>query len=258
MKYLTACDTTIGKRKKVNQDSLLIKYASYHGKQILFTVLCDGMGGLERGEVASASVIWQFSDWFEQKFSVFLEEEDREYCIFNSWNLLLQNMNKRIADYGKKKKIQLGTTATAALFWDGEYYIAHVGDCRMYELSDAIVQLTKDQTLVAQEVEKGILTEEEAKRDSRRNVLLQCIGASEFVQASYTRGKIKEDAVYLLCCDGFRHEIEKEEMFDYFYPPKMKSEEKLRKTCKLLLELNMKRGEQDNISVIAIKTEQGV
>lgn len=258
MKYLTAYDTNVGKRKKTNQDSLLIERAFYNGEQILFTVICDGMGGLEKGEVASASVILQFSKWFEKEFPAFLQEKDREHLIFNSWNLLLQNINKKIEEYGRNKKIQLGTTATAILFLDKEYYIAHVGDCRVYELSENIVQLTKDQTLVAQEVEKGLLTEEEAKKDSRRSVLLQCIGASEFVQISYIRGKVKKDAVYLLCCDGFRHEISKKEMYQHFRPRKMKTEEKIRKTCKALVELNMKRGEQDNISVIAVKTWQGV
>lgn len=254
MNYLVAYNTNVGRRKKTNQDSLLIKRAIYQGRQILFMVICDGMGGLEKGEVASASVIWKFSKWFEEEFPAFLEEKDREYKVFNSWNLLLQRINKKIEEYGRNHKIQLGTTATAVLFLDNEYYIVHVGDCRFYELESTIIQLTKDQTLVAQEVEKGILTEEEAEKDVRRSILLQCIGASEFVQASYLKGKIKEGAVYLLCCDGFRHEISKAELYRYFHPKKMKTEEKIGKICRSLTELNMKRGEQDNISVIAVKT----
>ena len=67
MKYLVTADTDIGITKKTNQDSLLIKHGSYEDGELLLAVVCDGMGGLAKGEVASASVITAFAKWFDNE-----------------------------------------------------------------------------------------------------------------------------------------------------------------------------------------------
>ena len=65
MNYLTAVHTDVGIRKKTNQDSALVMEATTDKGNVLLTVVCDGMGGLAKGEVASAAVIDSFSKWFE-------------------------------------------------------------------------------------------------------------------------------------------------------------------------------------------------
>lgn len=65
MKYLLACHTEIGKRIK-NQDSMLLSRALFRGEEIVLSVVCDGMGGLKKGELASAEVIRAFSGWFQR------------------------------------------------------------------------------------------------------------------------------------------------------------------------------------------------
>lgn len=90
--------------------------------------------------------------------------------------------------------------------------MAQVGDTRAYELGTVITQLTEDQSYVAREVKRGNMTPEQARIDSRRNVLLQCIGASAQVMPEIKRGMIKSGNSYLLCSDGFRHELTEDEM----------------------------------------------
>lgn len=75
----------------------------------------------------------------------------------------------------------LGTTVTAILLTKNRYYIINVGDTRAYEISDNVTVMTRDHSVVAREIEQGIITPEQAKNDVRRSVLLQCIGASEEV-----------------------------------------------------------------------------
>lgn len=87
----------------------------------------------------------------------------------------------KIKQYGAGQGVNLGTTVVALLVTDRRYYLMNVGDSRAYLVNDKLIQLTKDQTFVGREIELGHMTIEQAKTDPRRNVLLQCVGASEIV-----------------------------------------------------------------------------
>lgn len=254
MKYVFACCTDRGTGRKNNQDSLLLKQAVCRDEQILLAMVCDGMGGLKRGEVASAAVVCSFSKWFENRLPEILENPVREREILHSWNNLLQDMNRKIEAYGKRHHFQLGTTVTAMLFVGKTYYVIHVGDSRAYEIRRGVRQLTRDQTLVQQEVECGLLTQDEAEKDERRNVLLQCVGASEGVRPVCKKGVLFKDAVYMLCCDGFRHMVSEKEIWKGLRPSAMKKEKIMERRLADLVRLNRNRGEQDDISVIAVRT----
>lgn len=256
MKYLISAATDAGPKRLENQDSMLVKQANFKGEQLVLAVLCDGMGGLQRGEVASAAMIRGFQNWFDRKLLGLLLGEAMEKQIFNSWNEVIQSANQRLYQYGMERNLRIGTTVTAMLFWKRKYYIAHVGDSRAYELRKRLIQLTRDQTLVQREVDCGVLSREQARRDSRRNVLLQCVGASKTVKPVYRAGETFKEAVYLLCCDGFCHLLDEQELFEAFAPEKMTSESELTQTGEKMIRLNKDRGEQDNISVIAIRTRR--
>jgi len=258
MNYLIAYNTDTGNRKNINQDSLLIKRAVFRGEQIILAVICDGMGGLKKGELASATVVRGLSCWFEEELPKILLSDDVDNEIKSSWELFLEQVNQKIKDYGKQFSNGMGTTVTAILFLNEKYYIIHVGDCRVYELTNHIVQLTKDQTLAAREAEKGNLTEEQIENDSRGNVLLQCIGASMQITPEFKMGEVAKNAVYLLCSDGFRHKINSQGIYQYFNPDGMVEQVVMKDQCQKLTKLVMALGEHDNISVIVIRTFEGV
>ena len=100
----------------------------------------------------------------------------------------------------------------------------------------------------------GELTPEQAKTDVRRSVLLQCIGASEEVYPDMFFGDTKLNAVYMLCSDGFRHEISNEEIYNSLNPNVMVDAEGMKCNMQSLVELNKQRQERDNISVITVRT----
>ena len=258
MNYLFSASTEKGSGKEVNQDSLLVKQSVYQDNQIVLAVLCDGMGGLKRGEVASASLVKAFGVWFEEQLPSILRNVSVETMILDSWKTLICTMNQKICDYGKDCRIQLGTTLTAMLFMNETYYLVHVGDSRAYEVNQGIVQLTQDQTLVQREVDQGKLRAECAETDPRRNILLQCVGAFHEVKPAFRKAPIKKDTVYFLCSDGFRHEVSAVEILNEFVPQKMCTEENLYQACSNLIHLNRKRGERDDISVAVIRTQEGV
>lgn len=185
-------------------------------------------------------------------FAFTVDKEEEDLSCFGSG---FEKADRRLRAYSGRYGLRMGTTATVLLLFRGMYYIAHVGDSRVYELGKKARQVTSDQTLVAEEVKRGLLTEEQAGNDPRRNILLQCVGGNGCIP-EHICGTVKEGAVYLVCSDGFCHEISAEEMKDTFCPEQMQDEETLEERCRILVERNLERGERDNISVIAIRTEK--
>lgn len=253
MKYLVTADTDIGISKKINQDSLLIKHAKVDDMEVLMAIVCDGMGGLSKGELASATVIKTFSEWFDEQLPYELDDVNME-VIGNNWSFMLKDLNAKINEYGNKYDYQLGTTFSGILFIDNQYVIVHVGDSRVYRISNSIEQLTTDHTFVQREISAGTMTLDQAKVDKRRNLLLQCVGASKFINPDIIYGKAKKGA-YLLCSDGFRHEISEKEMFESLNPVNLINKTSMHSNAKYLIELVKSRNERDNISAIIIKAE---
>jgi len=250
---MATADTDIGISKSTNQDSVLIKHASYDGGEVLMAVVCDGMGGLSKGELASATVIRAFADWFDAYLPYELENVDMQ-VIGGKWSLLLKDLNVKISEYGKKIGADLGTTFSGILFIGDQYLIVHVGDSRVYHIGASMRQLTTDQTFIAREISRGTMTLEQAKTDKRRNLLLQCVGASEVVEPQVLCGKT-ETGAYMLCSDGFRHEITEDEMYESLNPINLMNKQAMHNNTKYLIEQVKSRMEKDNISVILIKTE---
>lgn len=256
MKYQAAYHTDVGIKKKTNQDSLAIKIVDTPKGQAVFAIICDGMGGLSKGELASKEVIYAFCHWFENSFFKMVDEDAFNMSVLrDQWFTIAVNENEKLKAYGESEGIMIGTTLSAMLMYEDTYYIIHVGDSRVYELTTDVRQLTKDQTFVAREVAAGRMTEEQAETDSRRSVLLQCIGASPVVEPDFIRGKIAPNATYMMCSDGFRHKISKEEMLEKIGPAASDSEATMENGCQFLTELVKYRKETDNITVLLIKTE---
>ncbi|MDR0445841.1 MAG: serine/threonine-protein phosphatase [Oscillospiraceae bacterium] len=256
MNYIISAGTDIGPVKDVNQDSLFVRVIRAGERRMVLAVICDGMGGLARGELASAALLRAFTDWMNRELPPLARGYIDDGVIRAQWDEILSRQNEKIIEYGTAHGIQLGTTIVALLITDRRYYIANVGDCRAYEISDSLRQITRDQTVVAREVARGNMTQEEADDDPRRNVLLQCVGVSGEVVPDFFFGDTRRDAVYMLCSDGFRHELTPGELYAALRPApgEAASAEEMKLCLERLIDTNKRRGERDNISVVAVRT----
>ena len=253
MRYTATADTDVGISKSTNQDSVLIKHASTDIGEVLMAVVCDGMGGLAKGELASATVIREFARWFDEDLPFELDNLDMQ-VIGGKWSLMLKDLNLKILEYGTEHGTSLGTTFSGILFVGNQYVIAHVGDTRVYQIGSSLNQLTTDQTFVAREISRGTMTAEQAKTDKRRNLLLQCVGASKTVEPQVICGMVERGA-YMLCSDGFRHEITDAEMYESLNPINFMNKNAMHSNARYLIEQVKSRNEKDNISVVLIKAE---
>ena len=253
MNFLTAVLTDVGIRKKTNQDSILLETAATDYGQVLLGVICDGMGGLAKGEVASAILVKAFSNWFHREFPQILYSGIEANAVRQSWTDLILEQNQKIGEYGLSCNASLGTTAVALLLVENVYYIINVGDSRVYYLKEGINQMTADQTFVQREMDLGRMTLEEAKIHPKRNMLLQCVGASSVIEPDFYVGEYQPDSVFMMCSDGFRHVIQPQEFYDRLRPELMVTEEKMKEVAVYFTELNKSRREEDNISVALIR-----
>ena len=132
MRYMAAAVSDAGIIKKVNQDSLTVKIAQTPAGQVCMAVICDGLGGLSLGEVASGNVVRAFDNWFMNEF-LESDEEWTQNRIMNRWQEIITSMNQKIMEYGASHGVEMGTTLTVSLFLRDKFYAAHVGDSRLYD-----------------------------------------------------------------------------------------------------------------------------
>ena len=253
MKYLLSSLTDKGRRKNVNQDSVLLRSSNYSGEKSILAVVCDGMGGFEKGELASAEVIRLFSIWFDEVFPEFVNEdqiEEFEDKIYESWEILLQTAHQMIHSYGELNHLKIGTTVTAMLLSREQYFTAHIGDSRIYEIKKEILQLTQDQTFL--KIRTQDYCQIETKNRRMAGVLLQGLGASKTIRPVYKSGMVNRGTVYLLCSDGLGHKVTNEDLMKSFIPEICNTDEMLYDQGRKVIELARERGERDDISLLTI------
>ncbi len=255
MNFKIVAHTDIGIKKNTNQDSVLMKVAQTDYGNVTFAAICDGMGGLAKGELASATLVRMLSKWFEEQFPEMLYQGLSMETLQESWSSLIYQANAKISSYGNALHTSMGTTMVVLLIVGQMYYIGNVGDSRIYSIKEELTQITKDQTVVQREMDLGNMTYEEARRDPRRNVLLQCVGASQVIEPDFYTGTVDPGTMFLLCSDGFRHVISPEELYEYLTPYRVLNEQAMKESLVYLTELNKYRQEVDNISAALVRAD---
>lgn len=258
--FIYSYATTAGIVKKINQDSLMIKVASYEERDILFAAVCDGIGGLTGGENASSFAISSVSEWFETVYPELLRQNCGILEARKSLDRSLHRINDRI-NIQSEKSGSMGTTFTSVLIDTSTDAVmaAHVGDTRLYKIyEDRIVTVTSDHSIVAEEVRRGLISEEEARFDPRQNQITNCIGAGETGRMyDFIIQKPEADCIYMICSDGFRKMVSSEEIHQRLLPSVNTDKNKIKENLEFLMKLNMKRKESDNITALAVRYSPG-
>lgn len=253
MKYMIAAQTDIGNTRPANEDSVCVKRGNIGGVPVVLAAVCDGMGGLEKGGLASATVVKTLNRWYLEKLPQLAVGPDWD-GINRSIKDLAVKLNSQIFKFGEDTQRRLGTTLCAMIIIGNAYEIINIGDSRAYIiLNSGARQLTKDQTFVQREIDMGNLTVEQAKRHPKRNMLLQCIGASAQTVPETSFGSIRSGESYLLCTDGFRHYISNDELARTFGGEIPESEDSIKEKIEDVITLVKQRGEKDNITAVVIR-----
>ncbi|MCZ0703147.1 serine/threonine protein phosphatase PrpC [Natronobacillus azotifigens] len=246
MSYHSSYYTSKGNNKVVNQDSFLIKEGTREGYSIAFYVVCDGMGGLSSGELASSTTIHYLSQWFDQYVNDWIEKGSQLNLLKNALLAEIEKINHLTVTYGQKRHIQLGTTLTAMFICDETYLIAQIGDSRAYQITPTYNQLTEDQTFVQREIDRGRLTIDQAENHPKRHVLLQCVGAVETIEIAVRSGELNGTESFLICSDGFSNKLNQDDL------PLLKQSIYDHESAAKITDELRQRGETDDITFIYV------
>ncbi len=187
--------THIGMVRKKKEDRYLVREMSNNS---VLLMVADGMGGEALGDVAAEIVRGTFD-------SITLGLNNSENQLVNS----IENANRAILKkVAKNSDLEgMGTTVTCAFVRKGILHWAHVGDSRLYVISDnKIDQITTDQTMAQFLVEEGEITEEEARHHPSRNHLDQCVGCRD-CKPDTGKLEVQKGDLLLLTTDGLNGEL---------------------------------------------------
>ena len=143
MDFVTMAVSSVGNVKEVNQDYYFFEQGRTERGNIVFAILCDGMGGLQQGEFASKTVVEAFKAWGKEHLADYALGEFVDAEIRREWTELVNRCNHYLHAYGRERGISLGTTLTVLLMTEERYYIMNIGDSRAYALEAGIRQLTR-------------------------------------------------------------------------------------------------------------------
>jgi len=245
--------TDVGRVRTNNEDCYRIV-----APQNLF-VLSDGMGGEAHGEVASAlaveTVVKHCLDAEANPASLVLGEMQPGWSaktkrLSTAVHLANENIFKSAEE--NPERHGMGATLTAAWIDGTKLSIAHVGDSRAYLLrSGSLLQLTRDHSLVAEQVRRGILTAAEAEESEMQSVLLRALGAQPEIEVDAEEHILFPRDVLLLCCDGLTRMVTEPEIAGT-----LQAETNPTSAAEKLIALANERGGLDNITVIVVRLDK--
>ena len=196
--------TDIGNGRPSNQDAYLLRQKEKDGKLYLLAVVCDGMGGLKKGEIASRYIVEVLKQWFDETLFEGLSEMGIDMIEQNLIDLIRKiNQNLLLMSRRMEEVKSMGSTLTLLFVEDHEFFVLNVGDSRTYWFDRDRKFVTTDHTLVELELRAGHLTKEQARKDPRRHILVQCVGVTKDIRVDCYKGRLHPGMEFLLCTDGF-------------------------------------------------------
>jgi len=243
--------TDVGVKRNHNEDAVGIT------PQFGFAVLADGMGGHNAGEVASAMAVDVITRYFESRLRGMPESKLDESTGFTGESMLAQEVvstaNNAIFEASQENRecSGMGTTVVAAMFYDNHLTAAHVGDSRMYRLrGDCLSHVTEDHSLIQEQVRRGLLTADDARSSSIKNLVTRALGIEPGVEPDIVEDIFQAKDIYLMCSDGLT-DVVPDEAIRLTLLDNVKD---LNKAAAQLIQLANDAGGPDNISVILIRT----
>ncbi len=236
-----AARTDVGRVRKGNEDSLHASANAYRG---LF-IVADGMGGHAAGEVASEMAVEIVSHDLSDLND--LDAADSHDRVARS----LRDANRAVFQRTRteRDKLGMGSTVSALLLSETKYVVGHVGDSRIYLVRDGEMhQLTRDHSLVQEQVDAGLLTPEQARKHPKSNVITRCIGMADEIEPDVFDGEARIGDAFLLASDGLTGMIE-DRRIQQLLLSRAKPE---RIVDALIQEANMNGG-NDNITAVVVR-----
>jgi protein phosphatase len=248
--------THIGRVRRNNEDNFLVADLSQGvcglhsavkkhsvGARGTLLLVSDGMGGALAGEVASRMAVELIEQELVTK-KLAGSAEARLNAVIEKANLAIWH-----AGQSSSRQVGMGATLTAAIIESNTVYIGEIGDSRAYVIRyGAIIQLTKDQSMVQRLIDEGTITSKQAARHPHRNIILQSLGSQRKINVVISKLELCRNDILLICTDGLTNKVPDEEIKDIIL-----GSVSIESACRNLVEAANRHGGEDNITVVLAK-----
>ena len=242
LEMISATDT--GRVRSHNEDSVATDVA--HG----LALLADGMGGYQAGEIASAMTVTLLAQGLASRLTLAPAQVLE--------GLVREEVAKTNAAVYQTAQTQpqcagMGTTLVLALFHDNRVIIGHMGDSRLYRLrGEQFEQLTRDHSLLQEQIDQGVLSAEEAAQSCHKNLVTRALGMDPEVEVEISSHATAPGDIYLLCSDGLTDMARTDDIRDTL--DLMRAD--LARAAEALVKLANDHGGRDNIAVVLVKVRK--
>jgi serine/threonine protein phosphatase PrpC len=245
-----ATATDPGMVRSHNEDSIVADAASG------FVILADGMGGYNAGEVASGIATALLGSNLKQVLTSAepggIEPESGEPLAEKILREQIAGANASIyqAARSQPQYAGMGTTLVVGLFHDNRLSVAHIGDSRLYRLRQGeFKQITRDHSLLQEQIDSGMITEQMAKVSHNKNLVTRALGIDPAVEPEIHTHEVEAGDIYLLCSDGLSDMVEDGEISLTL----SSLQANVLLASQQLVQMANDNGGRDNVSVILVR-----
>ena len=247
MIYEICTETDPGLTRDNNEDAVAFD------QQTGLCILADGMGGYNAGEIASgmacAFIKSEMSRWLAQVGKHANGKEIRramEICVQNANHSIFNAANSNPQYTG------MGTTLVIGVFQEDRLILGHIGDSRCYRLrGDVFEQITKDHSLLQEQLDAGLITPQQALTSSNKNLVTRALGVEDSVLLDVSEHRVELNDLYVLCSDGLSDMVRDNVISDV-----MTGYAELKLQARQLIAAANVGGGRDNISVVLIHAKE--
>ena len=234
--------TDIGLVRKENQDAYVTAQHTASGRTV--GVVCDGMGGPAGGRVASQIAVSVYLEELEKLLTA--DQTPQQLLEASAQAAALANQAIQAEAERREECRNMGTTLVSAISYDGGVVVTNVGDSRAYLMNAEGVQcITTDHSLVQLMVQRGELTQEQAKRFPGKNFITRAIGTEAIVECDLFDAELEKGDFLLLCSDGLSNLLDDQELlFEVVHGVNKEL------CCRRLIDIAKTRGAPDNVTCI--------
>ena len=248
MMYAFCTQTDPGLARDNNEDSVAIDVATQ------LCVLADGMGGYNAGEIASGMA----TTFIKSEMGRWLSQAGRNANakeVRRALEICVENANRSIfnAANSNPQYVGMGTTLVVGVFQDDRLTLGHIGDSRCYRLrGQAFEQITKDHSLLQEQIDAGLITQEQAATSLNKNLVTRALGVEDTVLLEVHEHRVEDNDIFIMCSDGLSDMVD-----DAGIAQLLTGEASLEQKAKQLIEAANAAGGRDNISVLIAQSRQG-
>ncbi|MCP4748059.1 MAG: Stp1/IreP family PP2C-type Ser/Thr phosphatase [Desulfobacteraceae bacterium] len=228
--------TDVGLVRKNNEDTFLVN------PDAKYCLVADGMGGAAAGETASQIFAQSADEIFAGQSAA--SEQEAVNRVQKTFRMANERILEHVADHPEHEG--MGCTAELLVFTTLGFVIGHMGDSRTYRLRQGVFkQLTKDHSLVQDQLDQGLITKEQARSHSMRNVILRAVGVRPSLALDTLRGPVYKSDLFLLCSDGLTDLVDDDTICTM-----LSQNSDMENNISNLVELAKKAGGKDNITIV--------